>query len=60
MKKPLLTSLAALAFVILISAFTSKPIGRCEPYAEVCRHCTDCSTCKHCTNGGKCSVCFKK
>lgn len=38
-----------------------KPIGPCEPYAAVCRHCTDCSMCKHCSQlGGKCSVCFKK
>lgn len=36
-----------------------KPVGRCEPYAEVCRHCTDCSQCAHCSkSGGKCSVCF--
>jgi hypothetical protein len=38
-----------------------KGVGPCEPYAEVCRHCSDCSTCKHCAGlGGKCSVCFKK
>ena len=38
----------------------AKPVGKCEPYAEVCRFCTDCSKCGHCSKiGGKCSVCFK-
>lgn len=46
--------------VATLAGVKTKPVGPCEPYAEVCRHCTDCSKCKHCTNGGKCSVCWKK
>jgi hypothetical protein len=36
-------------------------IGPCEPYAEVCRHCSDCSRCRHCSViKGTCSVCAPK
>jgi len=36
-------------------AMQRKPVGPCEPYAEVCRHCSDCTQCKHCAkDGGKC------
>lgn len=62
--KPLLASVGLLLSVIgltLSAPAKKKPVGPCEPYAEVCRHCTDCSKCKHCAViGGKCSVCFKK
>ncbi len=61
--KPLLITLAlataAMGGVALVAK--RKAIGPCEPYAAVCRHCSDCSACKHCAGlGGKCSVCFKK
>lgn len=62
MKFPLLIAIGALAGV-LWAAVPSKrrSVGRCEPYAEVCRHCSDCSQCKHCSkDGGKCSVCWTK
>jgi hypothetical protein len=61
--KPLLITLvfASAAIGGGVMVMKKKPIGPCEPYAEVCRHCSDCSTCKHCAvKGGKCSVCFKK
>ncbi len=50
-----------LGAVVIAAVPKKRAIGPCEPYAEVCRHCTDCSACKHCSkDGGKCSVCFKK
>jgi len=58
--KPLLITLTLASLTLLLCAFAAKPIGPCEPYAEVCRHCTDCSKCKHCGSGGKCSVCFTR
>ena len=60
--KPLLITLAfASAAIGGVMVMKRKPIGPCEPYAEVCRHCSDCSTCKHCAvKGGKCSVCFRR
>lgn len=62
MKLALAVFLSASAFAILHSSFPAKrPIGPCEPYAETCRHCSDCSTCKHCSvKGGTCSVCLKR
>lgn len=72
--KPLLITLAASSFLILISSFaaatrpvgppvvrSSKSVGPCMPYAEKCLNCVDCTQCKHCSvKGGKCSVCFKR
>lgn len=62
--KPLLASIGLLSSVIgvvLSAPAKKKPVGRCDPYAEVCRFCTDCTQCGHCAGkGGKCSVCFKK
>jgi len=34
-----------------------KGVGPCEPYAEVCRHCSDCSTCKHCSKAAGSAAC---
>jgi hypothetical protein len=61
--KPLLIILAfaslASAGAVMMSKKVRKPVGCCEPYAEVCRHCTDCSQCRHCSKDrGKCSVCW--
>lgn len=53
---PLIVAAAVAAGVV-----KKKPVGPCEPYAAVCRHCTDCSQCKHCAvDHGFCSVCLKK
>lgn len=61
MKLLLITLAFATAAAAGVMVAKRRPVGPCEPYAEVCRHCTDCSTCKHCAvKGGKCSVCFKK
>lgn len=65
---PLLASLLTLSAVLLLArpagsdaALAGRPVGRCEPYATICRHCADCSQCGHCAgSGGKCSVCFTK
>lgn len=61
MKPLLITLVFASAAIGGVMVMKRKPIGPCEPYAEVCRHCSDCSTCKHCAvKGGKCSVCWKQ
>lgn len=57
-----LLSLAALAVLAAPPVEGPRPRpGQCDPYAEVCRACKDCTACGHChVKGGKCSVCFKK
>lgn len=43
--------------------FPSQPesVTMCQPYAEKCPACKDCTQCKHCSIiGGKCSVCWTK
>lgn len=38
-----------------------RPVGKCDPYAEVCVYCSDCSACGHCQGkGGLCSKCKDK
>jgi len=37
-----------LGLSLILAAEARKPPVPCEPYAEVCRHRSDCSQCKHC------------
>lgn len=55
------TLLLPLVIAAAVAGAKKKPVGPCEPYADVCRHCSDCTQCGHCArDGGKCSVCFKR
>lgn len=60
--KPLLPLIGLLLAVTGIAMTAPKKnIGPCQPYAEKCVNCADCTACKHCSvNKGWCSVCFKK
>lgn len=47
---------------LLPHASDRRPVAvlHCEPYADHCRACTDCSACYWChTKGGTCSVCLE-
>lgn len=42
-------------------SFEPQAFLRCEPYADHCRACKDCTRCYWChTKGGTCSVCLEK
>jgi len=54
----IISLLTGSALVAGVAVTQRKPPGRCQPYAETCLHCTDCSTCGHCSiSHGKCSIC---
>ena len=46
MNSTLIASGIILGLSLMLAAGTRKPPGPCEPYAEVSRHCSDCSQCK--------------
>lgn len=54
-----LTCLGALA--AMLSPRPETAVKRCDPYAEKCPACVDCTACKACnTERNRCSVCRDK